>query len=100
MSGTNEAVGTACACARTAAASAANGAPTTAWIGAGSARRAWVNDGRTTTAGPATGAMVAVVAWFVVRLAPLLGIGQLALRSRRRSGCCRWAEKLLRVVSD
>src|ERR1700674_6115116 len=100
MSGTNEAAGPACACAGTVAAPAANGAPTTAWIGADSARTACVDDGRTTTAGPATGAMIAVVEWFVVRLAPLLGIVQLALRSRLRSVCCRWAEKLLRVCSD
>src|SRR6266852_5659905 len=98
MSGTNGAW-TVAACAGTPGAPAANGAPTTVWIGAGSARMAWVNDGRTTTAGPATGAMVAVVAWFVVRLAPLLGIVQLALRSRRRSVCCRWAYRLLRVCS-
>ena len=91
MSGTNEAAGTACACAGTVAAPAANGAATTAWIGADSARTVCVDAGRTTTAGPATGAMVAVVEWFVVRLAPLLGIVQLALRSRLRSVCCRWA---------
>src|ERR1700682_347905 len=100
MSGTNAAAGTTCACAGTAAAPAANGSPTTAWIGAGSARMACVDDGRTTTAGPATGAMVAVVAWFVVRLGAFLGIVQLALRSRLRRGCCRWAYRLLRVCSD
>src|SRR5260370_41244350 len=91
MSGTNAAPGTARACAGSVAAPAANGAPTTDSIGAGDARTAWVDDARPTTGGPATGAMVAVVDWFVVRLAPLLGIVQLALRSRLRSVCCRWA---------
>src|SRR5437016_7805775 len=87
MSGTNAAAGTACGRAGAVRSPAASGAPTTAWIGTGSTRTACVDDGRATTAGPAPGAMVAVVDWFVVRLAPLLGIDQLALRSRRRSVC-------------
>src|SRR5258708_34190598 len=100
MSGTNRAAGTACACAGTVAAPAANGAPSTDSIGAVDARTAWVDDARTTTAGPATGAMVAVVDWFVVRLAPLLGIVQLPLPSLRRGVSWRRAEGLPRVCSD
>src|ERR1700674_1705274 len=99
MSGTNAAAGTACGRTGAVRSPAANGAPTTAWIVTGSTRTACVDDGRTTTAGPATGAMVAVVDWFVVRLAPLLGMGQLALRRQRCLVCRGWAWGLVTGVS-
>src|SRR5450759_666713 len=99
-SGTKGTNGTASACAVAVAPPAAIGAPTTAWIGATTSRIACLVAGRTTTAGPATGAMVAVPECRVVRLAPLLGIGSACPLESATQGllqvCVEAPERLLR----